>query len=207
MHIQKQASKMNKSPTQKRQKTLADFFVSNSEESSSAATCSRPIDSSRPSTTVEHDPDSSSSTAALEQRSPGIALALTVELDIANFIPHSNVDDQTKYDYLTNHWKPESTYKFPRVARKVKGKTVYLSFQQEWLQTFKWLACSPSQNGAFCKYCRIFASEGGGGSHLKTFVKTPMCNLKDAKADMAEHSKRAYHLTAQLQAEALFKLI
>ena len=183
---------MNKSPTHKKQKTLADFFVSNSEESSSAATRSRPIDTSRPSTTVEHDPDSSSSTAALEQHSPGIAV--TVELDIANFIPHSNFDDQTKYDYLTNHWKPESTYKFPKVAQKVKGKTVYLSFQQEWLQTFKWLAYSPSQNGAFCKYCRIFAPEGGG-SRLKTFVKTPMCNLKDAKADMAEHSKRAYHLT------------
>ena len=92
---------MNKSPTHKKQKTLADFFVRNSEESSSAATRSRPIDTSRPSTTVEHDPDSCFSTAALEQRSPGIAV--TVELDIANFIPHSNSDDQTKYDYLTNH--------------------------------------------------------------------------------------------------------
>ena len=58
---------MNKSLTHQRQKTLADFFVSNSEESSSAATRSRPIDTSRPSTTAEHDPNFSSSTVALEQ--------------------------------------------------------------------------------------------------------------------------------------------
>ena len=33
-----------------------------------------------------------------------------------------------------------------------------------------------------------------------------MCNLKDAKADMAEHSKRrAYHLTAQLRAESFIQ--
>ena len=40
--------------------------------------------------------------------------------------------------------------------------------------------------------------EKGGGSCLKTFVKTPISNLKDAKADMIEHSKRAYYLTVQL---------
>ena len=87
---------MNKSPLRRRQKTLADFFVSNSEDgNSSAVACSRPIDTSRPSNTVEHDPDSSSSTVALEQRSPGIAVTV-VELVIANFLPHSNIDDQTK---------------------------------------------------------------------------------------------------------------
>ena len=115
--------------------------MSNSEESSSAATRSRPIDTSRPSTTVEHDPDSSSSIAALEQRSPGIAV--TVELDVANFIPHLNFDDQTKYDYLANHWKPESTYKFPRVARKVKGKTVTSHFNRNGFKHLSGLPIVP----------------------------------------------------------------
>ena len=32
-----------------------------------------------------------------------------------------------------------------------------------------------------------------------------MCNVKDDKADMDEHSKRAYHLTAQLQAESFIQ--
>jgi len=199
---------MSKSPKQKRQKTLSEFFVTASEGCSTGGDTSvrhsSPIKLSTTISAVEREQDirSSSQPSARELANP----AINVELDIGNFIPQSkNVDDQKIYDYLTNHWKPDSSYKFPRIERKVKNKTVFLSFQHEWLRQFNWLAYSPSQNGAFCKYCRVFAPEEGGGARLKTFVKIPMRNLKDAKADMAEHSKKAYHLTAKLRAESFLK--
>ena len=201
----KEIKEMSRSPKQKKQKTLSEFFgsVSRGEKSGENVT-THSIET--PATTSPVIEQVSSSSSSLVSSTPAQQLNFLVLLDIGNFIPQSNVDNQTKYDYLTNYWKPQHQYKFPRVERKVKNKTVYLSFQHEWLRIYNWLAYSPSQNGAFCKYYRIFAPEEAGGARLKVFVKTPMRNLKDAKADMTEHSRKSYHFTAKLRAEDFVKL-
>ena len=201
---QRDIKEMSRSPEQKKQKTLGEFFgsVSRGEKSGENVT-THSIET--PATTSPVFEQASSSSSSLVSSTPAQKLNFPVLLDIGNFIPQSNVDNQTKYDYLPNHWKPQHHYKFPRVERKVKNKTVYLSFQHEWLRIYNWFAYSPSQTGAFCKYCRIFAPEEAGGARLKVFVKTPTRNLKDAKADMTEHSRKSYHLTAKLRAEDFIK--
>ena len=82
---------------------------------------------------------------------------MTCEFDIGLYDPASRPDEQTKYDYLTRHWKPPQGYKFPKLERRVKSKIVYLSFQRAWLEKYQWLAYSPAKKGAFCKDCRISA--------------------------------------------------
>jgi len=57
-----------------------------------------------------------------------------------------------------------------------------LRFQHKWLQSFSWLCYSEKFNGAFCKYCVIFASCGGIGSQLLgVFVTKPFQNWKKSK--------------------------
>ncbi|XP_039247869.2 zinc finger MYM-type protein 1-like [Styela clava] len=122
-------------------------------------------------------------------------------LDIGDYMRGSNVDDQMKYDYLTNHWVPSKDFVFPKHVRTVSGKTFHLSFQRAWLEKFKWLAYSPDKDGAFCKSCLIFAPDVGGGSKLLKLVNEPMQNLKSALEDLSKHASRTYHITAQLHAE------
>ena len=142
-------------------------------------------------------PESTERTSNADVSSSATQQTVTT-LDIGNFKPG---DDQTKYDFLTNHWKPPQNYKFPVSERKVKGTVSNLSFQRGWMEIFPWLAYSPSANGAFCVHCRLLAGETAGGNKLGQFVKTPMRNLKDARKLCADHASKEYHLTATLRSE------
>lgn len=77
---------------------------------------------------------------------------------------------------LTSLWVPPNTYNFPLLEiNKKRG----LKFQHKWLQSFSWLCYSEKFNGAFCKYCVLFASRGGIGSQpLGFFVIKPFQNWK-----------------------------
>ena len=39
------------------------------------------------------------------------------------------------------------------------GKIVQAYFQTHWLNEYSWLVWSPSQSGAYCKYCVLFAKQ------------------------------------------------
>lgn len=76
-------------------------------------------------------------------------------------------------------WIPPSNYIFP-ISKK--NEKCGLRFQYKWLMEFQWLAYSEEKNGAFCKFCVIFAKVGGkNGQPLGYFVKTAFDVWKNAK--------------------------
>lgn len=72
-------------------------------------------------------------------------------------------------------WSPTINYKFPINSKR------NIKFQYRWLQKYAWLCYSEKLNGAFCKYCVVFAKDGGFGSQaLGGLVLTPYQNWKNA---------------------------
>ncbi|VVC42990.1 Hypothetical protein CINCED_3A001510, partial [Cinara cedri] len=87
--------------------------------------------------------------------------------------------DANKKLVLTNLWVPDDFYKFPLLE---KNKKRGLRFQHKWLKEFNWLAYSNVKNGTFCKYCVLFARNGGIGSQpLGHLVTDAFTNWKKAK--------------------------
>ena len=93
------------------------------------------------------------------------------------------------------------------------------SFQLPWLTDYLWLAYSPSQMGAYCIYCMLFSSSGGGGRgnipvctisfisfstfstclyFLDELIQKPKTYYKNMIRDLDAHEKTDYH---QLNAE------
>ena len=86
------------------------------------------------------------------------------------------MSDDDRYQYLTVH--PRVTEYAPIEVTK-KGKQVFLLFQESWLKEYEWLTYSPSQGGAYCRYCVFFGKLKKG--MLGTLVKTPFRNYSKAK--------------------------
>ncbi|KAF0745937.1 zinc finger MYM-type protein 1-like [Aphis craccivora] len=111
--------------------------------------------------------------------------------DIANFV----VDHALKYSEIVNSlkfaWCPSPNYIFPQQIEG-KGKNQRnRKFQYKYLDLFPWLAYSKIKNGAFCKWCVVFAFSGGG-----KLVTHPMTKYKDAMKDFQKHATKDYHLLA-----------
>lgn len=76
-------------------------------------------------------------------------------------------------------WIPPTTYAFPIIEQNKKRK---LKFQYKWLTTYNWLVYSELQEGAFCKFCLVFATTGGiGQQKLGALTLTAFRNWKKAK--------------------------
>ena len=66
----------------------------------------------------------------------------------------SNVDDQQKLFLLKNKWDIPSSFAFPLTdIRGTKRR-----FNRSWLEKYKWLRYSESENGVFCLCCVLFNS-------------------------------------------------
>jgi len=61
-----------------------------------------------------------------------------------------------------------------------KGRS--LKFQYAWLDKYSWLAYSKALNGAFCKYCVVFAGNTGGvgNQSLGNLVVSPFQQFNNA---------------------------
>src|ERR1043165_7659608 len=73
--------------------------------------------------------------------------------------------------------KPDVHYKFPKCPQNNR------SFQYTCLSRFSWLTYSSIENGAFCKYCILFASENAGISEnlrLKSLITEPFTKYQKA---------------------------
>ena len=57
--------------------------------------------------------------------------------------------------YLKHHFVPGKNYEFStcNVKKSSEKRTKCLSFQRSWLEQYKWLVYSPSQQGGYCKHC------------------------------------------------------
>uniref|UniRef100_A0ABD2X8A9 TTF-type domain-containing protein n=1 Tax=Trichogramma kaykai TaxID=54128 RepID=A0ABD2X8A9_9HYME len=83
----------------------------------------------------------------------------------------------------------EGSYTFPASGER------NLRFQHQWLKRFNWLFYS-QLDGAFCKYCFLFADDTAGkGDHqnLKNLVKEPFKNWKKAIDTFKLHEDHIYH--------------
>lgn len=98
------------------------------------------------------------------------------------------ITDDIKNCLISNPWKPDLHYKFPRSGPR------NLSFQFKWFSNWDWLVYSPSQDGAFCKFCSLFSTVVGvqsvkGGK----LVNLPYKDWKHAKDDFQKHELLQYH--------------
>ena len=69
------------------------------------------------------------------------------------------------------------------------------SFQKQWLNEFTRLAYSNIYNGAFCKWCVVFAPQTVSRSAKPpgSLVSGPHCNHKKAKDHYNNHQNCHYH--------------
>ncbi|XP_025416778.1 zinc finger MYM-type protein 1-like [Sipha flava] len=92
-------------------------------------------------------------------------------------------------------WVPDDCYIFPSSGKR------NLKFQRCWFKRWNWLAYSEKDDGAYCKYCVLFAGEDGGVGK-QTFgnlVKKPFKNWKDAIEVFNNHTNCEYHKTCILK--------
>ncbi|CAG7786275.1 unnamed protein product, partial [Allacma fusca] len=142
-----------------------------------------------PTETIDADPGPSiPNSPKSDQTQLQVPLPTIAQLDIGNAVGKI-VSKEERLSFLFNAWNPPTDFKFPVI---VQGK--YNRRFLSWLSQYQWLAYSESNSGGFCKYCVLFASEGGGVGFqpLKSFVKSAWKNFKDA-SDLRDHSQLSYH--------------
>lgn len=105
--------------------------------------------------------------------------------------------DQERKLILESPWFPAPNFKFPATGKR------NLRFQYQWFTRWKWLLYSKMVDGAFCRYCSLFSSTGGGrGSQtLGVLVKKPFCRWKDAVEEFNGHENTSYHKDSIVEAE------
>jgi hypothetical protein len=109
--------------------------------------------------------------------------------DIGKWIDVRFESLEKKLDAFKNIWTPAPDFVFPQ-----KGKR-NLRFQVKWLYRWKWLAYSPSQDGAYCKYCAFFTATGGGigCQPLGKLCTVKFDTWKDAIDRFSAHDQCHYH--------------
>jgi len=110
-----------------------------------------------------------------------------------------------KHKVLNDLFVPDENFNFP--GTNVHNKN--LKFQRSWLKRFNWLAYSKEKDGAYCKFCVLFANEfGGKGQHqkLESLVTQPFTKWKDAINRFTSHNNAKYHEFSSLRAENFMKV-
>ena len=110
------------------------------------------------------------------------------ENEIGNFVGVP-LTDADRRKVLFNCWSPPG-FSFPYVT----GGAHYRSCQKQWLNEFTWLAYSNIYNGAFCKWCVVFAQTVSRSAKPPgSLVSGPHCNYKKAKEHGNNHQNCHYH--------------
>ena len=122
--------------------------------------------------------------------------------DISFFVGRLLNQDE-KIVALEQAWVPNKDYKFPVVSSAPSDKKSR-RFRLEWLSQFNWLAYSQVDEGVYCKYCTVFASQCAGKSSaqkLGAFVSKPFKRYQNATAEFRNHAACKYHSEAMIAAE------
>ena len=64
----------------------------------------------------------------------------------------SKLTNGQKYQLLTDHYKPNIGFTFPKAFSNGCNR----SFQYRWQEKYPWLVYSKAVNGGFCKFCALF---------------------------------------------------
>ena len=110
---------------------------------------------------------------------------------------YQKLTDHEKLILLTKHFIPRRNYKFP--PRLVSGRNRH--FQQSWLDQYNGLVYSETENGRFCKYCVLFATESPS-MELGVFVNRPLIDFKRATEKLSDHFRRKKFHKASMEAAA-----
>ena len=126
------------------------------------------------------------------------SLAIAAECDIGKLLEQkinvAALSREEKYLIITR--EPDSDASaYPRT--RTSTSTAFRQFQPSWLKSFPWLHYSRHVDGAFCRACAIFLSEGQtvGGQSPGKFVTKPFRSWKRTD-QLTDHAKRGYHLTS-----------
>lgn len=126
----------------------------------------------------------------------------THTFDVGRYLHEDILDQETKLNLLKYPWIPEFSFEFPSSGKR------NLKFQRQWLQRFSWLVYTKS-DGALCKYCVLFTKDTAGkGGHqkLKSLVKEPYKNWKDALETFKKHEANEYHKEAMMMGTNLLSV-
>lgn len=90
-------------------------------------------------------------------------------------------------------------FKFP--ITKFGKNCINLKFQLSWLHKWKWLAYSNIDNGAYCKYCVLYAKNevGSGNQSLGQLCFKPFQAWKKAHEKFNKHESSNYHKQSLLE--------
>ena len=92
----------------------------------------------------------------------------SIALDIGQYstpeIP--SISSDLRYKLLKDPWKPNANYNFPSVS---EGKRKRF-FNIHWFKEFSWLSYSNLKEGAFCRFCVIFANRHPSCGTVGVFV-------------------------------------
>lgn len=123
--------------------------------------------------------------------------------DISLFV-NRKLNENEKLQVLENTWVPQKNYAFPLLDKFQDRK---LRFRSQWLEEFHWLVYSEKEEGAYCKFCVVFAHSGGIGSQpLGQLVKCKFDNWKKAKEILRQHGESKYHIDSVIVAENFLKV-
>ncbi|XP_054276712.1 zinc finger MYM-type protein 1-like [Macrosteles quadrilineatus] len=119
--------------------------------------------------------------------------------DIVHFVSNSQITFEERAATLEKVWTPRPAFKFPGSGKR------NLRFQYKWLHRWTWLSYSKEEDGAFCKYCVLFAPHGAGKGYqpLGKFCKEKFSNWKDAVEVFDKPQNTDYHKKCLLQANQL----
>ena len=116
-------------------------------------------------------------------------------MDIGDFV-NTNLDDATKYKLLTNHFKPDHTYKFP--SREQHGCNRAL--KHHWLTSYSFLVYSKKYDSVYCLPCTLF--DKAEISQRSIFAKNKHINCEGIDA---EKNKTCKHSRMMADAEDLIQ--
>ena len=107
--------------------------------------------------------------------------------DIAKFrteLKDLNGNDRIKrkIEFIENVWKPDKNYIFPYWQNGQR-------FSHSWLQNYKWLHYSTSENGGYCLYCVLFADDTPGKhANLQVLYTKPLKERKTCTDILKNHN-------------------
>lgn len=202
----------------KRQSTLLDFVEKKKcKISQPSSTSILPNDENIRKPGV-NDPCSTSSTSAktVECR-PIAAISFNPESEARNvdfglYIGERSFNDAERASLLRNAWVPPESFSYPFSVHRKGNRDVKCYLSKKHFSEFRWLTYSCHLQGLLCKFCFLFAKQGGvyQQTNLNKFVKSPLkkySKLLGKDGDLISHQTHRYHKDAIERAEFFLQTI
>ncbi|GBN74464.1 hypothetical protein AVEN_235918-1 [Araneus ventricosus] len=121
-----------------------------------------------------------------EQNEKVISSSALKNRDVALFRGTDTLVDDSKKKQLIEDgfWQPGIEYKFSQSSKDD------ISFQSNWLNRFKWLVYSEKDEGAYCKFCVVFAPDL---NVQQTFISKPHNKYRTAIEEYLKHQNSKIH--------------